>query len=497
MCNTDRSECPDVSVPEIRIQARNTAPPRADGEFVLYWMIAYRRTKWNFAFDRAIEWARELGKPIVVLEALRCDYPWANERLHQFVLDGMAETFDVLEGSIVSYYPYVEGKPGAGKGLIEALGKRACAIITDDFPGFFLSRMIASAAKKVAVRLEAVDSNGLLPLRAAGAAFPTAHAFRRFLQKQLPMRFGESPNPQPLSKLCIPRLAWLPEEITRRWPAASVAKLRNPDSLVSLPIDHRVRGVATHGGGRAARATLKGFLSERLENYADLRNEPGQEATSRLSPYLHFGHMASHEIFAELMKQETWSEEKVALRATGSKEGWWRVRPAAEAFLDQLITWRELGFNMAAHQSDYDKYESLPDWARATLAKHSRDERGDLYTLKDFTGARTHDPLWNAAQSQLVSEGRLHNYMRMLWGKKILAWSRSPEDALEIMIELNNRYALDGRDPNSYSGIFWCLGRYDRPWGPERPVFGTVRYMSSENTARKFNVAGYLRKYGA
>jgi len=173
------------------------------------------------------------------------------------------------------------------------------------------------------------------------------------------------------------------------------------------------------------------------------------------------------------------------------------VRPAAEACLDQLITWRELGFNMAAHRTDYDKYESLPDWARATLAKHARDERSNLYTLKDFAGGRTHDPLWNAAQRQLVTEGRVHNYMRMVWGKKILEWSRSPEDALEIMIELNNRYAIDGRDPNSYCGIFWCLGRYDRPWGPERPVFGTVRYMSSENTARKFHVAGYLRKYGA
>ncbi|HXX43939.1 MAG TPA: hypothetical protein VEJ38_04375 [Candidatus Acidoferrales bacterium] len=486
-----------MSVPEIRIRARNAAPPRADGGFVLHWMIAYHRTRWNFALDRAIEWARELGKPVVILEALRCDYPWASERLHRFVLDGMGETREALEGSSVSYYPYVEEKAGAGKGLIEALGRHACVIVTDDFPCFFIPQMVESAAKKLAVRLEAVDSNGLLPLRAAGAAFPTAHAFRRFLQKQLPMYLAELPKAHPLSKLNIPRLELLPEEITRRWPAAPRATLRNSESLATLPIDHRVRSVAIRGGERAARATLGGFLSDRLENYSELRNEPGQEATSGLSPYLHFGHISSHEIFAELMKQEKWSEERVTLRATGSKEGWWGVRLAAEAFLDQLITWRELGFNMAAHRADYDKYESLPDWARATLAKHTRDERSNLYTLKDFAGARTHDPLWNAAQRQLVTEGRVHNYMRMVWGKKILEWSRSPEDALEIMIELNNRYALDGRDPNSYSGIFWCLGRYDRPWGPERPVFGTVRYVSSENTARKFHVAGYLRKFGA
>jgi len=460
-------------------------------------MIAYRRTKWNFALDRAIEWAHELGKPVVILEALRCDYPWASERLHRFVLDGMAETCEQLEGSSVSYYPYVEEKTGAGKGLVEALGRHACVIVTDDFPCFFVPQMVESAAKKAGVRLEAVDSNGLLPLRAAGTAFPTAYAFRRFLQKQLPMYLAESPKAHPVSRLNIPRLEALPEEITRRWPAAPVATLRNLESLATLPIDHRVRAVAIRGGERAARDTLDAFLSDRLENYRELRNEFGQEATSGLSPYLHFGHISSREIFSELMKQEKWSEDKLALRVTGSKEAWWGVRPAAEAFLDQLITWRELGFNMAAHRTDYDKYESLPDWARATLAKHARDERSNLYTLKDFAGGRTHDPLWNAAQRQLVTEGRVHNYMRMVWGKKILEWSRSPEDALEIMIELNNRYAIDGRDPNSYCGIFWCLGRYDRPWGPERPVFGTVRYMSSENTARKFHVAGYLRKYGA
>ena len=169
----------------------------------------------------------------------------------------------------------------------------------------------------------------------------------------------------------------------------------------------------------------------------------------------------------------------------------------AEQFLDQFVTWRELGYNFSSHRpGDYDSFESLPDWALETLATHARDERAVIYTLKDFASARTHDALWNAAQRQLVSEGRIHNYMRMVWGKKILEWSRTPEEALEIMIELNNRYGLDGRNPNSYSGIFWCLGRYDRPWGPERPIFGKVRYMSSENTARKLHVKEYLEKYG-
>jgi deoxyribodipyrimidine photo-lyase len=154
-----------------------------------------------------------------------------------------------------------------------------------------------------------------------------------------------------------------------------------------------------------------------------------------------------------------------------------------------------LGFNFCRHRDDFDLYDSLPDWAKTTLARHLRDRRQYLYSLDEFASGRTHDRLWNAAQRQLFVEGRLHNYMRMLWGKKILEWSPTPQDALEVMIELNNKYALDGRDPNSYSGIFWVLGRYDRPWGPERPIFGTVRYMSSENTARKLDVAPYLARY--
>jgi len=167
----------------------------------------------------------------------------------------------------------------------------------------------------------------------------------------------------------------------------------------------------------------------------------------------------------------------------------------AESFLDELVTWRELGYNMASRRPDYDRYESLPDWAQATLAKHAGDPRPEVYTLADFEAGRTHDEIWNAAQGQLAGEGRIHNYLRMLWGKKVLHWSETPRQALAHLIELNNKYALDGRNPNSYSGIFWCLGRYDRPWAPERPIFGSVRYMSSESTRRKFKVDRYVERW--
>jgi deoxyribodipyrimidine photo-lyase len=168
---------------------------------------------------------------------------------------------------------------------------------------------------------------------------------------------------------------------------------------------------------------------------------------------------------------------------------------AAEAFLDELVTWRELGFNMCWQREDYDQLKSLPEWAMKTLKSHEKDKRPYLYTPKEFQKAETHDRLWNAAQIQLVQEGRIHNYLRMLWGKKILHWSKTPGEALRVMLELNNKYALDGRDPNSFSGIFWVLGRYDRAWGPERRVFGKVRYMSCKNTARKVRVEAYLNKY--
>jgi deoxyribodipyrimidine photo-lyase len=459
-------------------------------------MIAFRRTTWNFALDRALEWAERLGKPLVVLEALRCDYPWASDRMHSFVVDGMAENACRFEGTGVLHYPFMEIEPNAGKGLLRAMAAHASVVVTDDFPCFFLPRMVAAAAAQVAVRMEAVDSNGLLPLGASARVFSTAYSFRRFLQNELPLHLMEFPKANALANATIPAANGVPREITAKWPRMSASLLNGDRSfLAKMPINHSVRRVAARGGTSAAQALLKKFVENKLESYLEERNDPDRNAASGLSPYLHFGHVSAHQIFSEMMEHEGWSAEHLALRATGSRTGWWGVSRAAEAFLDQLVTWRELGFNFSSQRKDYDQFDSLPEWARRTLREHARDERAYVYTVEEFEQAATHDPLWNAAQTQLVREGRIHNYLRMLWGKKILEWSPSPAKALEIMMELNNKYALDGRDPNSYCGIFWCLGRYDRPWGPERPVFGTVRYMSSANTARKLRVEEYLRNY--
>ena len=485
-------------VPEIRIRSGNSLPVRQEGDFVLYWMIASRRVTWNFALDRAVEWAEKLQKPLVILEALCCSYNWASDRIHRFVIDGMAENAFWLEGTGVLYYPYLELVPNAGKRLLADLASRACVVVTDDFPCFFIPKIVASAARQISVLLEAVDSNGLLPIRQAERAFATAYAFRRFLQKELPRHLMDFPKADALLNAKLPKAKTLPGEIVERWPKASAALLNSGEKvLAGIHLNHEVSPVKTRGGSTAAQVLLRTFLQKKLPTYAHGRNKPAQQATSELSPYLHFGHISVHQIFSELTTLEGWSAGHLALRATGSRYGWWGASQDTEAFLDQVITWRELGFNCCQMRKDYDQFESLPAWALKTLRLHARDERSYLYSLEKFERAKTHDPLWNAAQTQLLQEGRIHNYLRMLWGKKIIEWSRTPERALEIMVQLNNKYALDGRDPNSYSGIFWCLGRYDRPWGPERPAFGTVRYMSSENTARKFNVRSYIRKYSS
>jgi len=485
-----------AGVPALRLTAANRQAVRPDGEVVLYWMTAARRVRFSFALQRAARWARSLGRPLVVLEALRCDYPWASDRLHAFVIAGMADNAALLNGREVAYYPYVEAEPGAGKGLLEALAARACVVVTDEFPGFFLPRMVAAAAARLPVLVEQVDGNGVLPLRATERVFTTAFSFRRFLQGELPRHLDEAPAEDPLAGPPLPLPRPLPGEILRRWPPAEPALLAGARALLArLPIDHAIGPAAQRGGSVAGEAALAGFVAARLAGYAERRNQPALDATSGLSPYLHFGHVSAHQVLRAVAAAEGWSSERLTARPTGRRAGWWGTSEPAEAFLDQLVTWRELGFNMSSKRDDSERYESLPAWARATLERHRTDPRPYVYTAEQLAAAATHDRLWNAAQTQLVREGRMHNYLRMLWGKKILEWSPSPEQALAAMIELNNAYAVDGRDPNSTSGIFWILGRYDRPWGPERAIFGTVRYMSSENTARKLDVRPYLRTY--
>lgn len=484
-----------TQVPSIRIQCTNSSPVRPHADYVLYWMTSSRRPHWNYALDRAMEWCRELNQPLLVVEALRCDYPWASERLHRFVIQGMAQNRRVFRDNGVRCYTYLERDRGEGSGLMEALAERASVLVTDDFPCFFLPRMVQSLADRLSIRCESVDSNGLLPMRAADRVFARAYDFRRWLQKHLAPWLTQSPQAVPFDSL-DQRRATIPRSVLQRWPEATDSELSDESGFTAtLPIDQTVRPAEATGGWTFAEAALQRFIDDRLHRYADARNDAVDEAASGLSPWLHFGHLSAHQIFERLVGREQWTPDSLADNGRGARAGWWGMSPEAESFLDELITWRELGYNMCWQRDDYMLFESLPDWAQSTLSRHASDPRPHLYELPDLLHARTHDELWNAAQRQLTRDGRIHNYLRMLWGKKILEWSPSPQDALAAMIELNNRFAVDGRNPNSYSGIFWVLGRYDRAWGPERPIFGKIRYMSSENTARKLNVKAYLRQH--
>lgn len=483
-------------VPPLRVRLVNEAPVRAEGRYVLYWMIACRRAEDSFALDRAAAWARELDRPVVVLEALRCGYPYASERLHRYVLDGMIDNAAAFERAGVRYLAYVERAAGEGRGLLEALAADACLVITDEYPTFFLPRMVRAAGERLAVRLEAVDGCGLLPLRAAGRAFPRAYGFRRFLQRELPAHVEAPPSAEPLCDLrrASPRIA---RRVGERWRFATRRELEGRAFLAALPIDHAVGPVDERGGSQAARARLAAFLDEDLARYADARAHPDAHAESRLSAYLHFGHLSPHRVLAELAAREGWTPAERPRAVTGKAEGAWGMSRGAEALLDQLVTWRELGYVFCAHEPAHARYEALPAWAQKTLAKHARDRRPHLYAREELAEARTADPLWNAAQRQLLLEGRIHNALRMLWGKRVLEWTRTPEEAHAILFELNDRYAIDGRDPNSVSGIGWIFGLFDRAWGPERPVYGTVRYMSSAAQRRKLKLAEWLARFGA
>jgi deoxyribodipyrimidine photo-lyase len=460
-------------------------------------MVAFRRPRWSFALQHAAARAAELDKPLVVFEALRVGYPWASDRLHRFILDGMRANRAHFRGRNVLYYPYVELKHGAGRGLLAALSADASLVVSDDYPAFFIPNMQQAAAAQIDARLEVVDSNGLLPLRAADKAFSRAFDFRRFLQKTLPAHLGDMPLENPLEGAAELPAGFSDEvrSLASAWPEPSDATLAG-DDLASLPIDHGVPPVDFEGGYVAGEQRLFDFLEGAFDRYAEERNHPDEHASSGLSPWLHFGHVSAHQIFHEIATNEGWSPDRLSEKAKGAREGWWGMGENAEAFLDELVTWREVGFNRCAHDPAFDRYESLPEWARKTLEQHEADPREHQYTLEELEAADTHDPVWNAAQTELVETGRLHNYLRMLWGKRILEWTPNARDALAIMIELNNKYAIDGRDPNSYSGIFWVLGRYDRAWGPERPIFGKIRYMSSANTLRKLRMSDYLARFG-
>ncbi len=453
----------------MRERALNDAPI-GNGP-VVYWMTSQRRLAWNHALDHAIARARELKRGLVILEPLRADYPYACTRFHAFIKAGMEQHDATCQRAGIPYHAYIEPEAGAAKGLLAAYAQEAALVVADDHPGFFFPKMLAAAAR-LPVRMEAVDSVGVLPLSCSDKPFVSAYQFRRHMQKQLPANLHFA-SPDPLSDAPAGELP----KAAEAWDNRVLPHF--PKDVPASPIE-----------GGQAQQRLDDFM-RRLDEYGE-RNHPDAEAQSGLSPDLHYGHIGAEEVVARVLEEEDWSPRWGEPK--GKRAGWWGLSEGAEAFLDQIVTWRELGHVEARYNPRWMQYRSLPAWARATLEAHETD-RDAPYTLRDLEKASTDDEVWNAAQRQLLEEGIIHNYLRMLWGKKILEWAPSARKALDWMLTLNDRYALDGRDPNSVSGIFWCLGRYDRPW-QERPVFGKVRCMTSASAKRKLRMDSYLARWG-
>lgn len=479
-----------------RLTSRNDKPLRGGDDYVLYWMTAQRRMRYNFALEHAVDRANRMEKPLLIFESLPCDEPWACDRFHAFTLEGMAENREYALSRGICYYPWAGRRPGEQEGMLRELARGACCVVADEFPVFETRDANENLPGKLSVRYETVDSNGLIPLGLTGKAPYNAYHFRRIVQRHFVDSFTSPPSADPLESLRNRNKPVLPDSFRRRWPRAEEA-LDDPLAFIrSLPVNHDIAPLGIAGTRQAAMGKLGQFLSHGLHRYKGERRDPDARAGSGLSPWLHAGKVSEYEMVKKLLERqpEGWDLDAITFNG-GSAGGFFNGDPNVDAFLDQLVTWRELGFHYARHEPDYDRYETLPGWARETLDSHRGDPREWNYGLEELAASKTHDEIWNAAQTQLRQEGVIHNYLRMLWGKKVIEWTPNPEIALAYLIELNNRYAIDGRDPNSYSGIFWCFGRFDRAW-QERPIFGKVRYMTSESARRKLRLEEYLEEYG-
>jgi deoxyribodipyrimidine photo-lyase len=437
----------------MRLNARSVGK----GRFVLYWMQAAQRAECNHALEYAIERANELGLPVVVFFGLTGSYPEANARHYRFMLEGLRETERALAGRGIRLVAHA----GSPEALVVPLAKDASLVVVDREYLRLPREWRFRAAGTLACPLLQVETNVVVPIEEASAKEEYAAAtirpkIRRALERFLvPLRER------------APRIPSLDLDL-------SALDLSDVDALVRrLRVDASVPPSPVFTGGASeARRRLRLFIRSKLDSYPKLRNDPNAACTSDMSPYLHFGQISPLEIALEVTK-------------SGS--------PAAGEYLEELIVRRELGMNYVYFNERYDSYGGLPEWARRTLREHARDRREYLYDAEDLENARTHDPYWNAAQNEMRITGKMHNYMRMYWGKKILEWMPSPETAFETALRLNNRWELDGRDAGGFAGVAWCFGKHDRPW-KRRPVFGMIRYMNAAGLRRKFDADAYARR---
>ncbi len=448
-----------------RIQLLNDRPENANGRYVLYWMQMYKRATHNHALNFAVESANERKLPLVVYEGLKYYYPWANDRLHTFILEGVAEKRAEFAAKGIRYIFYLQRNEDDPKNTVAQLAREAALIVTDDFPCFIIPHHNRVISERAQIPVYAVDSNGVIPMSKFEKEEYAAYTIRPKIKKM----WGEYLKPFKDKKVKIEA-----PELEVDCPETEVTDKNIAELVAQCDIDHTVKpSPIYHGGSRNAKARLKLFLREIFPKYSELRNEASVDGTSRLSMYLHFGFISVREIIEAVDKAEHAPAE------------------ARQVFLEELIVRRELSFNFTRFNSNYNSLECLPAWVQQTMREHIDDKRDFLYSLEELENCQTHDEIWNAAQRELVETGGMHNYVRMLWGKNVIAWSKSYEEAFAILEHLNNKYALDGRNPNSYAGILWCFGKHDRPWF-ERPVFGKIRYMNSNGTKRKIDAPKYI-----
>ncbi len=430
------------------------------GEFVLYWMQSSQRAECNHALEFAVRRANDSSLPVIVLFCLTEDYPEANIRHYTFMLEGLSETVAALRAR------RIESIIRMGSPVLQVLliASRAALVVTDR--GYLRHQRVwrAQVAERLECPLVQVETDAIVPVESASpkaeytAATLRPKIGRLLLRYLVPLEQGEA--------VAAPLV--LDEDSVSVNDLGSVSGSMNLDR--SVPPVPGLRGGATQ-----AERLLKTFVDQKLHLYQELRSDPGFPCSSGLSPYLHFGQISPLQI------------------ALQSRE---RGGPGTEVFLDELIIRRELSLNYVHYHEQYDSLTPLPPWAKATLHAHAMDARPYIYDLSSLERGETHDPYWNAAQHEMVRTGTMHNYMRMYWGKKLIEWSASTEQAFTRAIHLNNRWQMDGRDPNSYAGVAWCFGMHDRAW-PERPIFGKVRYMNARGLERKFDMNAYLTRTGA
>jgi deoxyribodipyrimidine photo-lyase len=448
-----------------RVLVRRGGAHRKGGRCVVYWMQRAIRILDNPALEIAIEAGNLLGLPVVVFFSVIPNYPNANLRHYHFLAQGLRDVAeDAAErgvGFVVRRHP-----DNSLEAFLEEVA--AALLIGDENPCREPERWRTVLARRIKQPFWTVDADVVVPSRVFGRTYVLLHHFRPQLKAEMPKFLVAAPRIEPSCK-------WRPAKVP-------VSLALNGDITEGFSkLDRTIKPVDTFTGGtHAALKRLSAFVRDDLTCYETTRNRPEVRGTSRLSPHLHFGNIGPLTI---------------ALAVQGAVKKGLAPASAGEKFLEELVGWRELAVLFVRHEPNYDNWECAAPWARKTLIEHAGDPR-ERYTFEQLERGETRDELWNAAQCEMVATGWMHNYMRMYWGKKILEWAPDPVRAFEWAVTLNDRYELDGRDPNGYAGIAWAIvGRHDRPWF-SRPVFGLIRPMSGASLRKKFDAEAYIRQQG-